>query len=503
MKIHYLFNLILALTNMFYVKKYLHIYQLKSYRNIRYFRYFKNKKTLFLLLCLILFFVEIFFTNILFYIITNTILFIINLFYTKKLIKSSKTPLKFTGKLSRLYIISIFTLLTLCYYQYSFPIIIVSAFLCPIFANTINIYDKIKNKIFINKAQKKLKHSYTQVIAITGSNGKTTVKNILLEMLSTEHKVQATPASFNTPIGIAKFINENLKKDTEFLILEYGARQKNDIKKLCKLFGADYGIVTTIAPQHIETFKSIENIFYAKKQLPIYLDNKPCIFNIDNLYCKRLAEEKNTNKICVSINKETDVYAKNLKIIENFMQFNLILNKKVYKLKTNLLGRHNVLNIGLASALANLIGVKDENIVFAIKKLQPIEHRLQLIKKHINIIDDSYNCSPASAKEALWVLKNFAGKKMVVTPGIIECGKEKFNINFNLGKQLAFCDFCLIIGEENKTAILEGIQTEMNTKKLKPEIMFSKTLEEAKHYFSKLNTGNTLLLLNDLPDDYK
>ncbi|MBQ8615182.1 MAG: UDP-N-acetylmuramoyl-tripeptide--D-alanyl-D-alanine ligase, partial [Clostridia bacterium] len=142
----------------------------------------------------------------------------------KNLIKSSKTPLKFTGKLSRLYIISIFVLLGLCFYKYAFCLIFVATFLCPIISNTINMYDKIRNKMFIKKAQKKLKNSYTQVIAITGSNGKTSVKNILLEVLSTEHKVQATPASYNTPIGIAKFINESLEKDTEFLILEYGAR---------------------------------------------------------------------------------------------------------------------------------------------------------------------------------------------------------------------------------------------------------------------------------------
>ena len=91
---------------------------------------------------------------------------------------------------------------------------------------------------------------------------------------------------------------------------------------------------------------------------------------------------------------------------------------------------------------------------------------------------------------------------MVVTPGIIECGKEKFNINFNLGKKLAYFDYIVIIGNENKQAISLGTKKEIEEKNLQSQIYFSQSLEESKQYFSKLNHGDTLLLLNDLPDDY-
>ena len=102
----------------------------------------------------------------------------------------------------------------------------------------------------------------------------------------------------------------------------------------------------------------------------------------------------------------------------------------------------------------------------------------------------------------LWVLKNFSGKKMIATPGIIECGKEKYNINFNLGKQMSFCDYCVIIGIENKQAIFEGIKKEIEETNLQPNIIFANTLDDAKQYFLKLDNNDTLLLLNDLPDDY-
>lgn len=500
MKIHFLFNLILAIFNIFTLKKYLHIYQLKGYNNIRYFRFFKSLKSLFFVLCLILFIFQLYFVNLLFYTISSAILFLLYIVYLKNLIKTSKTPLKATGKLSRLYIISIFILLSVSFYKYAFCLLFILTFLSPVLANLLNFYDKIKNFHFILQAKQKLKNYHTQIIAITGSNGKTSVKNILLNILSTEHLVQATPASYNTPLGIAKFINESLKKDTEFLILEYGARHKNDIKKLCNLYGADYGILTTISAQHLETFKSIKNIYFAKTQLPIFLQNKPCVYNIDNLETRRAYNEKTTNKISVSINEEADIYAKYISIIDCATHFTLTLDETPIKLKINLLGRHNITNICLATALAKLIGIKTDNIIKSILELQPIEHRLQLIKSYINIIDDSYNCSPASAKEALWVLKNFQDKKMVVTPGIIECGKEKYNINFNLGRQIAFCDYCVIVGDENKLAILNGIE---QSTQFSPTILLAKSLEDVKQHFSKLNNGDALLLLNDLPDDYK
>ena len=499
MNIHYLFNLIILITNSIFLKKFLHIFQLKDYNNTRYLKYFINKKIIFIFICLILFIFQIIFKNLLFFIISNTIILIFNIIFCKFLIKSNKTPIKFTKKIKRLYFLSFILIAVLSFYKFSFCLFPIVTLLCPIISNFINIYDKIKNKLFIDKARKKLKSYKTKIIAITGSNGKTSVKNILKEIISTQRKTQATPASYNTPLGISKFINEHLERDCEFLILEYGARHKNDIKKLCKLFGADYGIVTTISPQHLETFKNIENIMQAKNQLPIYLQNKPCVFNIDNIYCKRMFDLKHGNKISTSIYSPANVHTKNFKINNCQIRFDLILNDTIHTIKTNLLGKHNISNICLATALSLELSISIENIISAIENLQPTEHRLSLIKTYINILDDSYNCSPTSAKEALWVLKNFSGKKMIATPGIIECGKEAYSINYNLGKEMSFCNWCIIVGEHNKKAILDGLKSQnYNTK----NIILANTLDDAKRYFSKLKDNDTLLLLNDLPDDY-
>ncbi len=498
---YYIFNLIVLIFCSVYILKYLHIYQLKNYNNQRYFKYFFNKNCLFIGLCLVLFIFELIFNNLLLYIVANTFILILNMFYMKKLVKSQKTPIKFTKKLQRIYIFSIFIMLAMCFFNFGGSLIFVLLPTIPSLANFINIYDKILNSKFIKRAQEKINISNAKIIAITGSNGKTSVKNILFEMLSHQFKTQASPESYNTPIGIAKFINEQIRHDTKFIILEYGARHKNDIKKLCHLFGANYGIVTTVSAQHIETFKSVENVFKAKKELMNFLQNKPCVFNIDNLYCLRMHQEKISNKISTSIHKPANVYAKNIKI-ENFQTtFDLVIGNTFFNLSICLLGRHNISNICLASAMACHLGVEKENIINAIKNLLPTPHRLQLIKSDINILDDSYNCSFNSAQEAMFVLEHSSGKKMVATPGIIEGGKMQFQINQNLGKMLSSADFCVIIGKHNREALVSGIKKATAKSRL-PKILFSNSLEQAKTHFSLLAPNDTLLFLNDLPDDY-
>lgn len=495
----YICNIIIFFTNSILLNKYLHAYQLKSYNSTRYFRYFKNKKSSFLALCLIFYFLVLLIKPIRINLLIYTIFYVLNLFYIKNFIKSKKTPLKFTKKLIRIEILSILILSILCLYKFAFLIIIAISPIIPIIANLINIYDKIKAKHFIHIAQKKLKTSYAQIIVITGSNGKTSVKNILCKMLSKKYNVQATPASYNTPLGIAKFINEELKFSTEFLILEYGARRRGDIKKLCKLYGADFGIITTIAPQHLETFKTCENVYLEKTYLSKFLKNKQCVFNIDNIYCLREYTNKTGNKLACSINFTTNTFASNIKFEDFKMKFNLYINSHSATAHTKLLGDHNVSNICLAACLANYLDISADDIISTISSLKPTPHRLELIQTHINILDDSYNCSSLSAKQALNILEKMPNKKMVATPGIIEGGKSQYLINYEIGTNLAKFDYCIIIGETNRKAITDGIKNAGLTTCI---VKQAKSLDEAKEYFALLKNNDSLLLLNDLPDDY-
>lgn len=493
----FLLNILFCLFNIFALKKYLHIFQLKDYNTIRYFKFFTFKKHTSSIPIIFILVFQILVKNLLFLFATNVVVFIIYFFKCKTLIKSNKTPLKLTNKIKRMYVISIVISIVFSFSPYSISILSLTTILFPILAKTLNIYDIIQNKVYIKKAQEKLKKINPKIIAITGSNGKTSVKNILLKMLQSKHNTQATPHSYNTPLGISKFINEGLCEETEYLILEYGARHKKDIKILCKTFGADYGVVTTISPQHLESFKNIKNIYLSKNQLPKYLKNKMCVFNFDNDYVKKMYKEKIGEKLKISINTKEDIHATNIMFKDFKTYFNLHINNNIYSLTTSLLGLHNITNILLATALANYLKIDAQNLCKAIENLVPTPHRLEYIKGHFNILDDSYNCSISSAKQAIDVLMNTHNKKMVITPGIIEGGKDEYSLNIELGKMLKNVDYVVIVGNHNKKAILDGLKSQ-NFK----NIFTCENLHDANKFYKLLSPNDCILFLNDLPDDY-
>lgn len=495
----YLIRFSTIIVNSICLCKYLHLFQLRNYNAKRYLSYFNFTNWLFIIFLASIFVAQILIFKLIFNILINLILlFICPIIYCKNII-NNKTPIVYTARLKRLYLLSIIIIfLPIIFNNFSILSHILMIF-APVLANYLNFFDKIKNSLFIKKAKNKLKNSSAKVIAITGSNGKTTVKNILLNLLNSQYKVIASPKSFNTPIGISKFLNEtNLNVD--FIILEYGARHKNDIQKLCKLFGADFGILTQIAPQHLQTFKSIENVAKAKQKLSDFLNIKPCVYNIDNPYIFEMYKQKKGKKFAVSLTKSNaEFYAENISIA-NFKSTFLLChkNKKLF-CKTKLLGKHNVTDILLATAIAVDLNVTEENLVTAIENLDYIPHRLEYLNGPVNILDDSYNCSLASAKESVEILSNCPGKKMIITPGIIEGGKQQYEINFKLGKMIAYIDYIVVIGSTNQPSLTRGIQAENPSKK----ILFAPTLENAKQYFNLLTKSDTLLFLNDLPDDYK
>lgn len=476
------------------------VFQLRDYNSKRYLRYFKTRWLTYLgtvVLSVLQIALYCIFKNNLIIFFTNFAILGAYLLLCHNMIEQNKTPLKWTNKLKRLYSLSIAVLIIPLFFKFGVAISSFAIIFLPVVSNFVNIYDKLKNLHYIKLAQKKLKELKPKIIAITGSNGKTSIKNILLSMLG--KSALASPKSYNTPLGISMFINNDLSDDYKYLILEYGARKKGDIKKLCKIFGADYGVCSLITTQHIETFKSVENIYLTKKELPDFLDNKFCAFNLDNEYTSKMFNLKQGEKCGISIKKPAEIYAKNIKVQNFKTYFDLHILDKIFKISTSLLGEHNVTNILLATAVAIKLGITIETILNAIENLKFIPHRLEYIRGRINILDDSYNCSISSARESLKVLSCTENKKMVCTPGIIEGGKMEKQINFELGKMCAVADFVVIVGSHNREALKSGLkESGFNFENL----ICANSLKDAERCFSLLDENDTLLLLNDLPDDY-
>jgi UDP-N-acetylmuramoyl-tripeptide--D-alanyl-D-alanine ligase len=282
----------------------------------------------------------------------------------------------------------------------------------------------------------------------------------LAEILLTQYRVIASKDSFNTPMGFARTVNEYLTDGTEILIMEMGARKRGDIAEMCELLHPDYGIITAIGPQHLETFGDIETVRTTKTEICDFVPKENMVIFDDN-------------------------------------------PPEPVAFDTNLLGQHNQENIALCVQMAKKFAVTDENIKKAVANLRPIPHRLELVESGngVKILDDSYNSNPNGAQIALEVLAGFGGAKIVQTCGFVEQGESAYKLNFEFGEQIArAADFAIIMGEINKKALNDGL---LSAGFPSAKIFFAPNIETAKTIYPRiLHGGDTLLIENDLPENY-
>ncbi len=342
-------------------------------------------------------------------------------------------------------------------------------------------------------------------IGITGSYGKTSVKEILKTLLSQKYRVLATPSSYNTPLGIAITVKQ-LDSTHDVFIAEMGARSKGDIKELAQMVKPQYGVLTGVNNQHLETFTSIEvtkdTKFELFENLPengagfFSSDNKLSLELMDRFKGKKyLAGISNKNNLVVATDVKTDV--RGMEFILNFA------NGESVKCSTVLLGKHSVSNICLASALAYEIGLTPEEIATGINRIKSVGHRLELVpnNKNIVIIDDSYNSNVDGANAAMEVLDTFSGRKIVLTPGLVELGKMENIANREFGKTLSeHADVVIIIGRHNAEMLINGLlEGGFNRENIK----FAKSLNKGNNLLNEIiKEGDVVLFENDLPDNY-
>jgi UDP-N-acetylmuramoyl-tripeptide--D-alanyl-D-alanine ligase len=442
--------------------------------------------------------------------VPTAIFFICYYFADKKI--ALRSPVARTARFNRLYVTLFVLLGILCYIAVTLlnfadeviksnifsllrycPLSLFPVLLLPIilFANCIiKIYEVPHSNKFIKKATKKLSETKIKVVGITGSYGKTSTKQILAHILSKKYRVLSTPRSYNTPLGISRCINNSNLSDYDIFIAEMGARNSGDIAELCAICPPDISVITGICEQHLESFKSFSAIVKAKGE--ILQATKDRAFIADD--CYELFEPFACNKVrCSSVS--------DIKADENGVEFTLTLGGNSRRAKSILLGEHSARNIALASLVAFNLGMTIDEIVDAISDIPYVEHRLQLIKNNgVNIIDDGYNANIKGARSAIEVLKSFHGRKIVVTPGLVELGVLEESENFELGKNLAGFDLVILVGDTLVAPINKGYLSVGGDKE---KLITCPTLFTAQEYLRKyITSGDTVLFLNDLPDVY-
>ena len=425
----------------------------------------------------------------------------------------SKIKFKVTNRVKRMFItelILVFLSMIInglqSYTLLKLGILNIIAFIMCMVANTINKpIEKYIQKRFINQAKKIINDMPNLlVIGVTGSYGKTSVKNYLAKTLSTKYEVLATPKNYNTTMGVVKTIRENLKPTHQIFICEMGATKTGDIKEICDIVNPKIGIITAIGPQHLETFKTMENIMKTKFELADKVkENGGKVFlNFNNEYLAKKKHED--NEILYGIeNPNIDYNAYGIEASSKGLRFKVKDNNEEVEFYSKLIGKHNVINFMAAISVANHLGVSIKKMVPKIREIESVEHRLQLIPHgKLTVIDDTYNSNPISSKCSIDTLSEFKGTKVIITPGLIELGKDEEKYNFDLGTYMAeVCDYIYLVGEKHSKPIYDGV---LSKKFNKEKIFIVESPQEAMQMITKLNVEGevTVLLENDLPDNY-
>ena len=368
------------------------------------------------------------------------------------------------------------------------------------FEDTINLY-------YFKDAQKRIKDMPNLVvIGVTGSYGKTSTKHVLHKILSKRFNVLMTPESYNTTMGNVKTIRMNLKPTHEIYISEMGAKNIGDIEEICELVSPNFGVLTSIGPQHLESFKTMENVKKAKFELIQSVPEAGVGFmNLDDENIQSLPEPK-CRVVSYGIdNEKADFRAENIKFSSRGASFQVVKpDGSRADFQTKLLGKHNIYNILSGVALASELGMDLQTIGYAVMDLEAVEHRLQLktMGNGVTMIDDAYNSNPVGSKMALEVLKQMdSNKRILVTPGMIELGEQEYDLNKVFGNFAAeACDYVILVGTKQTKPIQEGLKEKgFDESKLFVVASLDAAFQQLRTIASE---GSVVLFENDLTDDY-
>lgn len=359
-------------------------------------------------------------------------------------------------------------------------------------------------KGYFNEAKRILDEDTRLIkIGITGSYGKTSSKNILQEILSEKYYSLMTPASYNTPMGITRTVREMLKPVHEVFVCEMGADKVGDIQELTDFVHPTIGLVTSIGPQHLSTFKTMDNIIKEKMKM---IENLPAngigIINKDNEFIRNYQVKNKCKLVSYGIHEPADYFGANIQFTSRGSKFDVVYGDESYPFETKLLGEHNIQNILAAIAIARSLGVSWKELQAAVKKVKYVEHRMEIkVINGFTFIDDAFNSNPVGSALALECMSRMEPKRWVVTPGMIELGDKEYELNKAFGSKMKGCvDAAILVGVEQTKAIYEGLQEagfDMN------EVYVVATVKEAfRLVYTKASTKDTILLENDLPDAF-
>jgi len=336
-------------------------------------------------------------------------------------------------------------------------------------------------KVYKKEAKAKL-HAMKdlQIICITGSYGKTSIKNFVAQILSSKYKVYATPRSVNTLGGIMGDVNNNLPEDTEIYVCEAGARESGDIYDITTFIEPQVVVVGKVGEAHIEYFKSLQNIIATKLEIM----QSP---RLERAFIHTSVTNEPHDKVTFFGDELSEVNAD-----LNGIDFTIALENSNLQLHTDVLGEFQTMNIAVAVRIAKAFGMGDEEITKAVAKLKPVEHRLQMIKAGGKLIlDDGYNGNIDGMLEGIRLCSLHEGRKVLVTPGLVESSAE-LNLKLIHAINEVF-DIVIITGALNAELFKKHLT-------VKNKIMLADKSSLTEVLANQTKAGDIILFANDAPN---
>lgn len=346
---------------------------------------------------------------------------------------------------------------------------------------------------FVKQATTRLQRVAPTVVAITGSFGKTSTKNHLVDLVRANGGVVASPKSFNNRAGLSRTINESLADGTRVFIAEMGTYGRGEIRALCAWCVPDIAVITAIGPVHLERMKTIEVIEGAKFEITERA--KTVILNIDDPTLARWPQRLGSKRVRTAGSRAAEASVR-VAVVGN--TWTVVMDDVELGTMDAVVGVQPT-NLACALAVALELGVAPDVLMGRARNVAPVDSRSNVVTaaSGVVVIDDTFNANPVSAASALNVLASLelTGRRVVVTPGLVELGTEQYGENFALARKASYLGAELVIvARTNALPLAAGFDG--------PVRRFNTRDEAVTWVRSSLVAGDGVLYLNDLPDHY-
>jgi UDP-N-acetylmuramoyl-tripeptide--D-alanyl-D-alanine ligase len=352
---------------------------------------------------------------------------------------------------------------------------------------------------YVRAARSRLTQVAPVVVAITGSFGKTSTKQHVAHLVAGSRTVVASPASFNNRAGLARAVNEQLTPGTDVFVAEMGTYGKGEIAELCRWCPPAIAVITAIGPVHLERFKTEDAIVVAKAEITETAHT--VVLNVDDLRLRALADRLAASGTKSVVRCSATDLAADVSVVADDDRVSVYVAGVAVATGLALPTSVQPINLACALAVAFALGVPHEVALGRVEGLPPVANRLASAPapSGVWVIDDTFNSNPDGARVALAELarRGVTGRRVVVTPGMVELGPRQFQENRAFAEAATgVVTDLVIVGETNRGALAAGSSS------LRPHHV--RTREEAVAWVrTALGPGDAVLYENDLPDHYR